>query len=199
MKNKIIKLIGIAILSPILLFLLCFLLFYFPPFQNWAVKQVTSYASSKTGMQIDIKHVNLEFPFNLGIEGVEAIRPNDSLPQLKDTVADIRKAVVDIELLPLLSKRVVINRLDFEKLDRKSTRLNSSHANISYAVFCLKKKKQTPNLYHSHRKKLNHASAMRVPGTPHGHAITNEHEWVEAREALGYVCRVRTALLKACH
>src|SRR5258707_1857644 len=26
------------------------------------------------------------------------------------------------------------------KLDRKSTRLNSSHANISYAVFCLKKK-----------------------------------------------------------
>src|SRR3712207_6935606 len=29
--------------------------------------------------------------------------------------------------------------------DRKSTRLNSSHANISYAVFCLKKKKKTNN------------------------------------------------------
>src|SRR3712207_6970425 len=29
--------------------------------------------------------------------------------------------------------------------DRKSTRLNSSHANISYAVFCLKKKKQQYN------------------------------------------------------
>src|SRR3712207_6884827 len=29
-----------------------------------------------------------------------------------------------------------------QALDRKSTRLNSSHANISYAVFCLKKKKQ---------------------------------------------------------
>src|SRR3712207_8151725 len=28
--------------------------------------------------------------------------------------------------------------------DRKSTRLNSSHANISYAVFCLKKKKKQP-------------------------------------------------------
>src|SRR3712207_7607366 len=28
--------------------------------------------------------------------------------------------------------------------DRKSTRLNSSHANISYAVFCLKKKKEGP-------------------------------------------------------
>src|SRR3712207_7621394 len=31
-------------------------------------------------------------------------------------------------------------------LDRKSTRLNSSHANISYAVFCLKKTK----IYHTH-------------------------------------------------
>src|SRR3712207_7553536 len=30
-----------------------------------------------------------------------------------------------------------------DELDRKSTRLNSSHANISYAVFCLKKKKTT--------------------------------------------------------
>src|SRR3712207_7618358 len=33
------------------------------------------------------------------------------------------------------------NRLEWKlQLDRKSTRLNSSHANISYAVFCLKKK-----------------------------------------------------------
>src|SRR3712207_8772146 len=31
--------------------------------------------------------------------------------------------------------------------DRKSTRLNSSHANISYAVFCLKKRRQTPSAY----------------------------------------------------
>src|SRR3712207_7387184 len=32
------------------------------------------------------------------------------------------------------------NVTDEEQIDRKSTRLNSSHANISYAVFCLKKK-----------------------------------------------------------
>src|SRR5688572_32328834 len=32
---------------------------------------------------------------------------------------------------------------DQEDEDRKSTRLNSSHSQISYAVFCLKKKKQT--------------------------------------------------------
>src|SRR5947209_14167615 len=32
--------------------------------------------------------------------------------------------------------------------DRKSTRLNSSHANISYAVFCLKKKKEQIRTHH---------------------------------------------------
>src|SRR3712207_7535996 len=34
------------------------------------------------------------------------------------------------------------------QIDRKSTRLNSSHANISYAVFCLKKKTLPPTLLH---------------------------------------------------
>src|SRR3712207_7743551 len=39
--------------------------------------------------------------------------------------------------------------------DRKSTRLNSSHANISYAVFCLKKKTQNQNLHT--RRRFHHA------------------------------------------
>src|SRR3712207_8592989 len=38
------------------------------------------------------------------------------------------------------------NEAQIVKSDRKSTRLNSSHANISYAVFCLKKKKLQTHL-----------------------------------------------------
>src|SRR3712207_7851634 len=38
---------------------------------------------------------------------------------------------------------IKVGTRDIARLDRKSTRLNSSHANISYAVFCLKKKKNT--------------------------------------------------------
>src|SRR5258707_7254019 len=50
-------------------------------------------------------------------------------------------------LEPLLMSKSVFDGLaaDQQKAvseDRKSTRLNSSHANISYAVFCLKKKKK---------------------------------------------------------
>src|SRR5258707_8718425 len=39
--------------------------------------------------------------------------------------------------------------------DRKSTRLNSSHANISYAVFCLKKKKKKIKVFTNMGKKIN--------------------------------------------
>src|SRR5258707_3480875 len=49
---------------------------------------------------------------------------------------DARQAVLQLEC------RIVA------EVDRKSTRLNSSHANISYAVFCLKKKKKS-NKAHS--------------------------------------------------
>src|SRR2546427_2822182 len=35
--------------------------------------------------------------------------------------------------------------------DRKSTRLNSSHSQISYAVFCLKKKKKNRHMTYQHR------------------------------------------------
>src|SRR5438876_11004905 len=42
---------------------------------------------------------------------------------------------------------------EFQKLveDRKSTRLNSSHPSISYAVFCLKKKKKKKNQTHTQK------------------------------------------------
>src|SRR2546430_12056254 len=39
----------------------------------------------------------------------------------------------------------VAERQQIQKSDRKSTRLNSSHSQISYAVFCLKKKKKKRN------------------------------------------------------
>src|SRR2546430_13561429 len=49
--------------------------------------------------------------------------------------------------------------------DRKSTRLNSSHSQISYAVFCLKKKKQTPHLSACRRLLLDDARIL-VGTTP---------------------------------
>src|SRR3712207_8254523 len=49
------------------------------------------------------------------------------------------------ELTGLANRTLFTARTD---RDRKSTRLNSSHANISYAVFCLKKKKKKKTTIH---------------------------------------------------
>src|SRR3712207_446258 len=51
----------------------------------------------------------------------------------------VRESLRDREILFHLAPHLV-KPLGFMIPDRKSTRLNSSHANISYAVFCLKKK-----------------------------------------------------------
>src|SRR5690606_40809899 len=42
---------------------------------------------------------------------------------------------------------------DYDAIDRKSTRLNSSHVKISYAVFCLKKKKNKKNELQQRKKR----------------------------------------------
>src|SRR3712207_7862888 len=60
------------------------------------------------------------------------------VPVLRDadtmSFAEIESQIRDF------AKRAEDGTLTLEEIDRKSTRLNSSHANISYAVFCLKKK-----------------------------------------------------------
>src|SRR3989442_9877199 len=59
---------------------------------------------------------------------------------------------------PLLGRRIGPFGSGLEQvasLDRKSTRLNSSHVRISYAVFCLKKKKQREPTHHTGETELD--------------------------------------------
>src|SRR5258705_7532039 len=53
-----------------------------------------------------------------------------------------------------LEKESQLEELLELRLDRKSTRLNSSHLGISYAVFCLKKKKKKNIIYYIYVKRL---------------------------------------------
>src|SRR3712207_7889508 len=71
-----------------------------------------------------------------------------SLPEEERPVAEDISAVGDEAVRVVIqepSKMRILRMLGLITADRKSTRLNSSHANISYAVFCLKKKKNTKN------------------------------------------------------
>src|SRR5947209_12748376 len=60
------------------------------------------------------------------------------------------------------SARQAIERDHVFGRDRKSTRLNSSHANISYAVFCLKKKKKEIQSRTKKAKKIRMHTARRM-------------------------------------
>src|SRR3712207_1522876 len=69
---------------------------------------------------------------------------DDGSIELRDRVhtGDAPRSVTEREGLVVVLNTGEPGLASFQ-LDRKSTRLNSSHANISYAVFCLKKKKKT--------------------------------------------------------
>src|SRR5688572_31509732 len=62
-------------------------------------------------------------------------------------VENRRRAAITCEVLPVHDRQRNERAVRALHLDRKSTRLNSSHSQISYAVFCLKKKKNKSTPY----------------------------------------------------
>src|SRR3712207_7144903 len=65
------------------------------------------------------------------------------IPEARAALEPLLATTPDDPGLQAILAHVRFNEGDYKGADRKSTRLNSSHANISYAVFCLKKKKET--------------------------------------------------------
>src|SRR5207249_12323347 len=77
----------------------------------------------------------------------EEFHPGFRCSTLAHSAGPLRTDVIrDMQLekhgLKLITPEVSVASLSPDGRDRKSTRLNSSHVSISYAVFCLKKKKQ---------------------------------------------------------
>lgn len=100
-----IKRIGVVCLVPVVLVLLLSVLLYIPPFQNFAVRQATRYASEATGMQIGIGQIRLAFPLNLTVKGVQIIASPDTLLVLESLSVNIRP-------LPLLKQEVLVDAVD---------------------------------------------------------------------------------------
>src|SRR2546430_7457637 len=71
----------------------------------------------------------------------------DYARQILASIGDARRCVDEL-------KGEVAGRVTVGAIDRKSTRLNSSHSQISYAVFCLKKKNNT-------NSSIRHANMIR--------------------------------------
>src|SRR3712207_8017316 len=64
----------------------------------------------------------------------------EGVPTVKAVYQEMKKYQISMPIVEAVYRVIYENMSAKEMIDRKSTRLNSSHANISYAVFCLKKK-----------------------------------------------------------
>src|SRR3712207_8055091 len=82
--------------------------------------------------------------FRSDIEHFRGMKEDGLVHKVRQIAEIVRQTGRSYQLEPMnaYERRIVHNAFkdDPEIQDRKSTRLNSSHANISYAVFCLKKK-----------------------------------------------------------
>ena len=121
LMKKVLKWIVGIILTPILLFLLLLVLLYIPPIQNWVAQKVVAYASEETGMDISVGHVSLKFPLDLSVEDFKMIKANDSIPNQRDTIADVGELVASVQLMPLFKGQVEVDELSFRK-----TKLNTN-------------------------------------------------------------------------
>ena len=106
---------------------------------------------------------------NMPVQTLESLRILSNLETTEDKLLQI----------------ILVGQPELNKKDRKSTRLNSSHLGISYAVFCLKKKTKkkkqkkkkkkipTPELTHTHNVCR---SALHALNQSSRHQKTLEHE-----------------------
>src|SRR5688572_20490812 len=123
---------------------------------NWRRQGVTT-RTRRTVLVVEdaiaVRNMLEDFLSLYGYEVLVASHPDTAFKRLKQSAASLDAMILDIGLDDNRSGIEVLElmRLDdrFVDLpvvvltgDRKSTRLNSSHSQISYAVFCLKKKKK---------------------------------------------------------
>ncbi len=119
--KKILKWLGIVLLSPIIIFLLLSVLLYLHPVQNWAAQKVCDYASENTDCDVSVGRVRLRFPLDLTIEDFKL--KERSTEKADPLELQCEKFDVDIQLLPLFRKQVEIDNLRFHKAKLNSNGL----------------------------------------------------------------------------
>ncbi len=91
-------------------------LLYVPPVQNLIRREVTVYASKATGMQIQVERIDLRFPLNLLVRGVEVI-------QQPDTLLSLESLNVRVQAWPLLKGKVEVDEVTLSRVAFNSANL----------------------------------------------------------------------------
>src|SRR5207248_9742005 len=75
-----------------------------------------------------------------GYSTLFVLLPLSFFENVSQMLATAKRSTHLLQLQPVLQSSLILAKVLVQSSDRKSTRLNSSHRTISYAVFCLKKK-----------------------------------------------------------
>jgi hypothetical protein len=158
------KYIGIALASPILLFLLLAVLLYIPPVQDFVVGKATKYASEQTGLNIHIGKLRLGFPLDLVVKEASAV-------QKKDTMLDVQELRLGVQFMPLLKSRVEVDKIELTEgkvntLDLiKSTRVKGNVGHLYLRAHGVDMKSETAmvNMALLENSKLDIAMRDSVP------------------------------------
>ena len=114
------------LLTPLVLFILLMTMLYVPPVQDFIRRKATTLASEATGMKIDVERIDLRFPLNLLVRGVQVVQPADSAAaevQQPDTLLQLGRLNVSIQAMPLFRGQVEVDGITLEGVAVNSARL----------------------------------------------------------------------------
>ena len=146
--KKALKWLGIAVATPIALFLLLAILLYIPPVQNFAVHQVANYLSGNLGMNVRIDKVRLAFPLDLAVHHMTAVEKGD-------TLLNADRLRLNVKLMPLFEGRADVDGFELYGLviDTKSyipdTRIKGYAGQLTAAAHGVDWEKELVNLDHA--------------------------------------------------
>ena len=129
-----------VLLTPIILFVILMILLYVPPVQNFIRKQATAIASDATGMNISVERIDLRFPLNLLVRGVQVVQRADSAVDVQhpDTLLSLERLNVRVQAWPLLKGRVEIDDVTLQQVAvNSSTLLEGMHIKGTLGRFFL--------------------------------------------------------------
>ena len=101
------------------------ILLYVPPVQNFIRKQATAIASDATGMNISVERIDLRFPLNLLVRGVQVVQPGSDTADIQhpDTLLNLGSLNVRVQAWPLLKGRVEVDDITLQRVAVNSSGL----------------------------------------------------------------------------
>ena len=108
--KRVLKWASAIILTPVLLIVLLMLAFYIPPVQRWVVREISEYASEKSGLNITMQEATISFLLDLDLHQLH-------IDDHGKDILNVEKATVDLDLWRILFLQMKVEAVNLENGD----------------------------------------------------------------------------------